>query len=75
MVDYLSDLHGDVVADELLGQELADGLDAPDLTAVVVHVGVRGEGGDDSLSVEGVDRRDVLGDDLGQCGDHVTAHW
>ena len=70
MVDDLADLHRDVVADELLGHERPDGVGAPDLAAVVVDVGVGGEGGDDPLGVEGVHGGDVLGDDGGQFGDH-----
>src|SRR5580693_4276096 len=71
VVDDLADLHGDVVADELPGHEGPDGVGAPDLAAVVVDVGAGGEGGDDPLGIEGVDRGDVLGDDAIQLG----AHW
>jgi len=67
------DLHGHVVADELFSHEPTDGVDAIDLALVVVHVGVVGEGGHYGVGVEGVHRRDVVCDDAGEVGGHVSA--
>ena len=45
-----------------------DRIDTPDLPTVVVDVGVGGERGNDPVEVEGVDRRDVLGDHTSKFG-------
>src|SRR5580658_1898200 len=68
VVEDLAHLHRDVVSDELSGHEGPDGNGAPDLTPVVVDVGVGGEGGDDPVQVEGVDCGYVLGDDAAHFG-------
>src|SRR2546421_775663 len=72
VVDDLADIHRHVVADELLGEELPDGIGAPNLPLVVVDVRVIGERVHDAIGVEGVHRVDVLVDDRGQLGDDLA---
>jgi hypothetical protein len=61
-----------VVADHLLLDPAADRVDADDLPAGIVDVGVGGERGEDRVGVEGVNGGDVVGDDAGELrGGHV----
>jgi hypothetical protein len=51
VVQDLANVHGHVVADELLVHERSDGVRAPDLAVVVVDVGVGREGVGDAVGV------------------------
>src|ERR1700744_3354643 len=68
VVNDLDDLHGHMVTHKLLRYEPADGVDSLDLAAVVVHVGIRGEGGHNALGVKGVYGGDVFSDYAGHVG-------
>jgi hypothetical protein len=68
VIDDLAHLHGDMVADHLLGHPGPNGIDAIDLPAGVVDVRIGSERGDDTSDVEGVHSGDVLDDDAGQLG-------
>src|SRR5947209_5021224 len=68
VVDDLGDVHGDVVTDDLLGDEAPDRVDSADLAVSVVDVGVLGEGGHDRVGVERIDGRDVISDHAGEWG-------
>src|SRR5439155_3552515 len=79
---HLDGVDGHRVADELRGHERGNRLDPADLAAVVVDVGVVGEGRDDPVEVERVDGPQVLadhggglveGDDLH--GDVLSGYW
>src|SRR6185437_15959606 len=70
VVDDLLHVHRDVVSNHFLGDPRADRVDAVDLAASVVDVGVVGKGGGGSVDVERVDRCEVLGDWACELGGH-----
>jgi hypothetical protein len=63
VVDDLSYLKRDLVSDHLFLHPPPDRIDTRDLAAVVVDIGIFGEGGDNRIGVESVHGLDVLGDD------------
>ena len=62
MVDDLSYVKRDFVSDYLFLHPPPDRIDTRDLAAVVVDIGILGEGGDDRIGVEGVHGLDVFCD-------------
>src|SRR5579863_3328627 len=68
VVQHLTDVDADLVADHLPGDPAADRCGAGKLAAGVVDVGIRGECRHDGIGVARIDRGDVPGDDAGQLG-------
>jgi hypothetical protein len=63
LVEHFADVDGDLLADDVQGKPVVDGVAADELATVVVDVRVWREGGGGPVDVAGVDRVDVLGDD------------
>src|SRR5258708_35763920 len=68
VVEDLGHRDGHPVADQFPGHPAADGLDPPEFPVRVVDQGIVGEGGHDSVLVDGIDGGDVLGQDRGEGG-------
>jgi hypothetical protein len=73
VLDDLSHVERDLVANNLLFNPLSDCFEANDLAAVIIYVGIFSERCGDRIRVEGVHGIDVLGNDARQLHWHVLS--
>ena len=71
VIDNLANVEGHPVTDHFRLYPSPDRVDAVDLPAVIVDIGVRRKGRHDRLGVEGIDGLDVVGNDAGKWACHV----